>query len=116
MNPTLEFIDNIETSSLSLLSVIDNASTLAKISAGEKIDMVKLNLTEIIKDSLEEFTPMNGKALVEIKLRLHEKLMVNANPIISEVFKNYVSNAIKYAHEGHLVIVCLLYTSDAADE
>ncbi|MBN2273246.1 MAG: PAS domain-containing sensor histidine kinase [Bacteroidales bacterium] len=105
MNPTLEFIDNIETSSLSLLSVIDNASTLAKISAGEKIDMVKLNLTEIIKDSLEEFTPMNGKALVEIKLRLHEKLMVNANPIISEVFKNYVSNAIKYAHEGHLVIV-----------
>jgi len=105
LNPKLEFVDNIESSSLSLLNVIENASTLAKISAGEKIDMIKLNLTQTIRDSLEEFTPMNGKALVEIKAKLQEKLMVKANPIISQVFKNYISNAIKYAYEGHLVIV-----------
>jgi PAS domain S-box-containing protein len=105
MNPRLEFVDNIESSSLGLLNVIENASTLAKISAGEKIDMISLNLTQIIRDSLEEFTPMNGKALVEIKPKLQEKLMVKANPIISQVFKNYISNAIKYAYEGHLVIV-----------
>jgi PAS domain S-box-containing protein len=105
LNPNLEFVNNIETSSLALLNVIDNASTLAKISAGEKIDMFPLDLTETIKDSLEEFGPMNGKGLVEIKARLQEKLMVKANPIISQVFKNYVSNAIKYAFEGLLVIV-----------
>jgi PAS domain S-box-containing protein len=105
LNPNLEFVNNIESSSLALLNVIDNASTLAKISAGEKIDMYPLDLTETIKDSLEEFGPMNGKGLVEIKARLQEKLMVKANPIISQVFKNYVSNAIKYAFEGLIVIV-----------
>jgi PAS domain S-box-containing protein len=105
LNPSLEFVNNIESSSLALLNVIDNASTLAKISAGEKIDMIPLDLTETIKDSLEEFGPMNGKGMVEIKARLQEKLMVKANPIISQVFKNYVSNAIKYAFEGLLVIV-----------
>ncbi len=112
MNPRLEFLDNIETSSLGLLNVIENASTLAKISAGEKIDMNSLNLTQTIRDSLEEFTPMNGKALVEIKPKLQEKLMVMANPIISQVFKNYVSNAIKYAYDGHLVIVEALKEGD----
>jgi PAS domain S-box-containing protein len=105
LNPNLDFVSNIESSSLSLLNVIDNASTLAKISAGEKIDMFPLDLTETIKDSLEEFGPMNGKGLVEIKARLQEKLMVKANPIISQVFKNYLSNAIKYAFEGLIVIV-----------
>jgi len=105
LNPNLEFVNNIESSSLALLNVIDNASTLAKISAGEKIDMFPLDLTETIKDSLEEFGPLNGKGMVEIKARLQEKLMVKANPIISQVFKNYVSNAIKYAFEGLLVIV-----------
>ncbi|OFY59896.1 MAG: hypothetical protein A2Y87_05775 [Bacteroidetes bacterium RBG_13_46_8] len=105
LNPNLEFVNNIESSSLALLNVIDNASTLAKISAGEKIDMFPLDLTETLKDSLEEFGPMNGKGMVEIKARLQEKLMVKANPIISQVFKNYVSNAIKYAFEGLLVIV-----------
>ena len=105
LNPNLEFVNNIETSSLALLNVIDNASTLAKISAGEKIDMFPLDLTETIKDSLEEFGPLNGKGMVEIKARLQEKLMVKANPIISQVFKNYVSNAIKYALEGLIVIV-----------
>jgi PAS domain S-box-containing protein len=105
LNPNLEFVNNIESSSLALLNVIDNASTLAKISAGEKIDMFPLDLTETIKDSLEEFGPLSGKGLVEIKARLQEKLMVKANPIISQVFKNYVSNAVKYAFEGLLVIV-----------
>jgi len=42
---------------------------------------------------------------VEIKAKLQDKLMVKANPIISQVFKNYVSNAIKYAYEGLLIIV-----------
>jgi PAS domain S-box-containing protein len=105
LNPTLEFVNNIESSSLALINVIDNASTLAKISAGEKIDMVELNLTDTIKESLEEFSPMNVKGLVEIKARIQEQLMVMANPIISQIFKNYVSNAIKYAYEGLLVII-----------
>jgi len=67
--------------------------------------MFPLDLTETIKDSLEEFGPLNRQGMVEIKARLQEKLMVKANPIISQVFKNYVSNAIKYAFEGLLVIV-----------
>ncbi|MBN1415878.1 MAG: PAS domain-containing sensor histidine kinase [Bacteroidales bacterium] len=105
MNPELEFVNNIESAGHALLNVIDNASTLAKISAGEKIDTITMNLTETIKEALEEFMPMNGKPLVEIKAKLQDKLMVKANPIISQVFTNYISNAIKYASEGLIVII-----------
>jgi PAS domain S-box-containing protein len=104
-NPGIEFLNHIETSSLALINVIDNASTLAKISAGEKINLSALNLTDIIRDSLIEFGPLNGKGLVEIRQHLREGLMVNANPIISEVFKNYISNAIKYGSAGKLIII-----------
>jgi signal transduction histidine kinase len=38
-------------------------------------------------------------------MKLKGKLIVNANPIISEVFRNYISNAIKYAKNGKKIII-----------
>jgi two-component system phosphate regulon sensor histidine kinase PhoR len=40
-------------------------------------------------------------------------LTVKANPIISEVFKNYVSNAIKYGHDGKRIIIHGSETEDS---
>lgn len=104
-NPGIEYLNYIETSSLALISVIDNSSTLVRISAGEKISLSLLNLTSVIKESLAEFIPLHGQGLVEIGQNLQDDLIAIANPIISEVFKNYVSNAIKYASDGRKVIV-----------
>ena len=39
--------------------------------------------------------------------------LIKANPIISEVFKNYVSNAIKYGHDGKRIIIHGSETEDS---
>jgi PAS domain S-box-containing protein len=105
LHPEVETAGHIESSALSLLSVIDNASTLARISAGEEIEMRTLNLTEMLRETVDEFRPLGGKGLVEISTSLQEDLFVDANLILAEVFRNYLSNAVKYASGGRMVSV-----------
>ena len=42
---------------------------------------------------------------MQLIMNLPESLQVQANPIISEIFKNYLNNAIKYASDGKKVVI-----------
>ncbi|MCH7732445.1 MAG: PAS domain S-box protein [Candidatus Marinimicrobia bacterium] len=103
--PDNEMLTIIKESSDNLLEVIDNATTLSKASMGEEIETKELDLVEIIKGVSEEFTSQLNNSGMTLKLLLPEKLLVQANPIIVEVFKNYISNAINYAQEGKKILV-----------
>ena len=100
-----EIYDNIYNAAESLLKVIENASTLAKLSYGEKIIFETIDIDKIIKEVIKEFQPSGIVHFMKIEYDSHGKLPVSANPIISEIFKNYLSNAIKYGLEGELIIV-----------
>ncbi|NOZ75715.1 MAG: PAS domain S-box protein [FCB group bacterium] len=104
-DPDDEMIDAIFNSSTSLLRVIENASALAGISMEEKILLKPLDLVPIIQDSIKEFQSILKARGMELTIHLPLKLMVDGNPIIAEVFKNYLSNAVKYATEGKRLII-----------
>ncbi len=99
-----ELCTNILKSSQALLKVIENASTLAKLSHGENIDMVQVDADQIIRDIISEFSPSNTETF-KIKYSSKGPMEIKANPIIAEIFRNYLSNAVKYGHEGKLIIV-----------
>ncbi len=103
--PENEMLESIDDSSNTLLKVIENATTLSKVSMGEEIEKEELDLVEIIKGISIEFESQLINAKMNLELLLPEKLLVQANPIIAEVFKNYISNAIKYAAEGKKVVI-----------
>ena len=106
-----EFEDNkmvkiIYESSENLLSVIENAVTLSNVAQGEDIKKQKLDLIEIIRTSIKSFSSsLLKKSDMEIIVDLPDKLMMNVNPIISLVFTNYISNAIRYASIGKKIII-----------
>ena len=45
-------------------------------------------------------------------IKIKGELIVKVNPIISEVFRNYVSNAIKYAKDGKKIIIDAIITDE----
>jgi len=103
--PDYKFADIIQLSSKSLLDVINNTTSLARIDLGEDIDKNKTDICKVIKDTLQEFHLPDSMMDFEFLSNPEESLYVNANPIISEVFKNYISNALKYAFDSKKLVV-----------
>ncbi|MBN2610479.1 MAG: hybrid sensor histidine kinase/response regulator [Bacteroidales bacterium] len=103
--PENEIYDGIFTASESLLKVIDNTSTLAKLSYGQKIIMETLDMDQIIRESIQDFFPSGNTSYMQLEYKPVGKLPFKANSIVSEIIKNYISNAIKYGIEGKHVII-----------
>lgn len=103
--PENEMLDSIDECCNSLINVIENAATLSKVSMGESIEKRKLDLVEIITSVSDEFSNQLNNNGMTLDLQLPDRLPAYTNPIIAEVFKNYISNAIKYASDGKRIVV-----------
>jgi two-component system phosphate regulon sensor histidine kinase PhoR len=95
-----------------IIEVIENATKFSKLASIDKIRKVELNVAEIINEVLEEFKSMLSEADMTVENRISTRLSVKANPIVKEIFWNFLSNAIKYAEEGKNVVI---YAEDAGD-
>ncbi len=103
--PENEYLDLIHRSSQNLLSVLKNTTTLSRAAFGDEIPKEKLNLKELLSELETEFASYLHEADMELRIDVPQDLIITANPLISEIFKNYLSNAIKYASEGKQVII-----------
>ncbi len=104
-DPNSEILDEINKGTDNLLKVIDNATTLSKVTIGDAIEKEELDLTNIINNIINENLSLLQLEGMTLDMRLKGELIVNANPIIGEVFRNYISNAIKYAKTGKKVVI-----------
>ncbi|MFQ6678072.1 MAG: PAS domain S-box protein [Fidelibacterota bacterium] len=103
--PTDEMVRSINDSSNTLLKVIDNATALSGIAMGDSLEKQKIDLNQMLKDIISGFDQLAKQANVEIEYQTPGELFVSANPIISEIFKNFLSNAIKYGKKGKRIII-----------
>lgn len=104
-DPDNEIFQEIQVGTDRLLKVLDNATLLSKIATGDEIDKEQVDITEMIKTITKEFDTQLQYEKMKLYLNIKKKIIVKANPIISEVFRNYISNAIKYASSGEKIIV-----------
>jgi len=98
-------IELIKESSDNLLKVIENATTLSKITFGDEIKKEDINLAEMLIEISNEYSAQFLTAGISFINNLKSDLQVRANPIIAEIFRNYLSNAIKYAADGKKIII-----------
>jgi len=102
-----EMYEILKGSSSGLLGVIENASVLSKLSMGESIAKEELDLVQMLKDVIAECKSQLSLSSITLNSKMPQKMMVKANTILSEVAKNYINNAIKYAAEGKVIDVIL---------
>lgn len=98
--PRDEGLQLIQQSSEALSRVIESASTLSRLSIGESIQLEEMDLVPVIHECIESFNSQLDTAGMSVDTDLPESLPVQANPVISEIFANYLSNAVKYANRG----------------
>ncbi len=103
--PENEKLQLIQSSSNRLMAVMENAQALAQASGGESVSKESQSLTHIITDVAREFSSALKNAGMTLSLNLEHELQAPVNPIISEVFVNYINNAIKYASAGKRIII-----------
>ncbi|MCF7800771.1 MAG: PAS domain S-box protein [Candidatus Marinimicrobia bacterium] len=103
--PNEEPIQVIRMASDSLLEVIASAGSLAQLMTEGSLDSQDVNLTEIIESVAASFSVPLRAAGMTLELKLKKPVRVKANPIISEVFNNYISNAIKYSAGGKRIVI-----------
>ena len=102
----------IKDSSDVLLKVLDNTTALARISLGESINMVDINISDLVNEVIEEYKPSFKGEGSPLLLSVEANIVQIANPIIAEVFRNYLSNVLKYAPSGEPVEVSLKKDSE----
>jgi len=103
--PQNEIVKEINNASESLLKIIDNVSALSKMALGEKIEVNKLNLADLVRSAAKEYEPQFRNLNMKLEIDLPVKLWIRANPIIIEITRNYLSNALKYAVSGNKIII-----------
>ncbi len=103
--PEEEMVRLIQVSSRNILTTIDHATALSSVTLGEKLETSDLDLAQIVREVAGEFTRELSEAGLSVSYDLPKQLPVKAHPIVAEVFRNYISNAIKYAGSGKKLII-----------
>ncbi|MCH7732201.1 MAG: hypothetical protein IIB44_06750 [Candidatus Marinimicrobia bacterium] len=98
--PDDEMVKVIKSSAQELLDSIENTSVLSKITLGEEIEKQILDLNKIIRRVCSDFSHTIKEANITLKFDLIPNMNVHANSIIADIFKNYISNAIKHGGRG----------------
>jgi PAS domain S-box-containing protein len=103
--PDNKLVDVLHSTSGRLLQVLDETSLLTQATFGEKIPLHRLDLYTLVTEVVEEFSGRLSEASLALEVNVPEQLVIYANPLISEVFKNYLNNAIKYARHGNKIVI-----------
>lgn len=102
-----EMFELLQGSAESLMQVIENATVLSKLSIGENIAKEDIDLVPLLLALESEFSSPLATASMTINFKLPKSLTIVANPIIAEIPKNYISNAIKYSTAGGSIDIIL---------
>ncbi len=103
--PDNELHDIILRSSGRLIDIIENARTLSQATVYETIPKEDLRVIDLISTARDEYARQIERMGVELEIRVDPDMTAHVNPVIIEVLKNYLSNAIKYAARGGRIII-----------
>jgi nitrogen-specific signal transduction histidine kinase len=85
-----------------LALLVNDMLDVGKINAGHfKMVKSKINLTELLRDSIDRFQIIRGGLIAQ----LQDNVLVNIDPLrIDQVVTNILTNTIKYAADGAVVV------------
>jgi PAS domain S-box-containing protein len=102
---TRRLVGRMRRSCARLTDLIEHAAKYAKISTLEQLEFETLDLRRVLQEVVADFQGALQDATAPITLVSPGELVVRANPLVSEVFANLLSNALKYGPEGGAVRV-----------
>ncbi len=103
-----EYLNTIEVSSSSLLSIINDILDFSKIEAGKLVlDSIPVHIRDIADEVLSMLAPEAHKKSLELTALVYQDVPseIMADPVrIKQVLTNLVSNAIKFTESGSVIV------------
>ncbi|MEL6188155.1 MAG: histidine kinase dimerization/phospho-acceptor domain-containing protein, partial [Myxococcota bacterium] len=102
------FVDTIHNSGSALLTVINDVLDFSKIEAGKmELDVAPFDLDAVVEDVAALLVTKAGAKNLELVTRYQPDLprrLLGDGGRIRQVLTNLVGNAVKFTHEGHVLI------------
>ncbi|WP_445474433.1 PAS domain-containing sensor histidine kinase [Methanococcoides methylutens] len=95
----LKWLDKIDFSTKKLIDLIESAAALAKLESTDELKFESIDIRNMLSEIISNFEYQAGKRGLEIKLASQGPFLALVNPMIEEVFANYISNALKYGSD-----------------
>ncbi|RMF08402.1 MAG: DUF3365 domain-containing protein [Candidatus Neomarinimicrobiota bacterium] len=106
-DPDNMYLKKIDENTKQLSSTLEDVSVLAQVSLGESIPKKTVDLAIIIRQVVDEYQDLLEAEQMELNLDLPDSCPVSAHPIVREVVRNYLNNALKYASLGKRIDILL---------
>ncbi len=101
-----EYLHNINSSTESLLTIIDDILDFSKMEAGKfNLDDLDFPLTRLVEDLVALFRPQAESKGIELTTQLSDKLpeLLRGDPVrLRQILTNLLSNAIKFTDSGEV--------------
>ncbi|MEE9152263.1 MAG: PAS domain-containing sensor histidine kinase [Thermoplasmata archaeon] len=88
-----------------IIDMVVNASILAKLESGEKLEFKEDNLGIILRKAVEGNAHLADEKKTQLTLHVDGEFNAVVNPLVYDVFSNLINNAIKYGPENSEVVV-----------
>lgn len=86
-------------------NIVDFASEYAVIMSHKKLPKENLDLKIILAQAVKDVHSRAVNAGMKITNKVQKSMPIHANKMLSEIFLNFMTNAIKYARNGKSIIV-----------
>jgi len=104
----LDYVSTIRMSSDTLLTIINDILDFSKIEAGKlELESIEFNLNDLIDDVIDLLAQQANQKGIELVYRIPAGLPLNrtGDPTrIRQILVNLVGNAIKFTHQGQILI------------
>ncbi len=100
-------LETIQRNNDRLIEMIRNAAKLSRLSCAEHLELNVTDISPFLKECIKNFLPIADDKGIDIDLVEHKNCIACLNPIIEDVFANFLSNAIKYSPQGSKVTVAI---------
>ncbi|CAE6951357.1 PhoQ Sensor [Vibrio sp. B1ASS3] len=103
-----EVLTDIDTSSHTLLTLLNDILDLSKIESGHlQLSLIETDIREVVYQSMILFQSKATSKQLELNINLDERIppriMVDDHRI-KQIIMNLVSNAVKFTHDGHISV------------
>ena len=107
-----EYLENIIQSSKVLLNLINDILDLSKVEAGRMvIDLHPVNLNDLIKEILAIYQLKALEKKIDIVIEMDNNMpgsLITDEKYLRQILFNLIGNAVKFTHEGSVVIKVVL--------
>ena len=93
-------LEKIQKSDDNLIDMIDTAAKFAKLESQDDLEFSVMDIGEVIHYVAENLRTLVGKKKMSVVIRFSGTHSSAVNPIIEEVFANFLTNAVKYSSEN----------------